>query len=134
MLGVGNRIHLMAAIAKHDFVQRVSNNALVLIGMKICSHVTIHGVEGDLLEIVTMVFSDDDNGCGTTQWAALFLGAQAKQQLIPRLFVRVPPSDQTGQSIGEQTKTSVVLLKYFHSIGFVVGIDRGVQTDMPDER
>jgi len=123
----------MASITEHDLMQGIGDHILVVIGMKIGSHVTIHGIESDLLEIMAMILGDDNDRGWTAQWTAILLAAQLKQQLVPRLLVTVPSGDQAGQTIGEQPKAAVVLLKHFNSIGFVVGIDRRIQTGLPND-
>ncbi len=122
----------MTAIAKHHFVQGVLDIGLVFISVQIGTDVTVGRIKSKLPQVQTVIFGDNDYGGGAAQWTAIFLGAHMEQELIPGFLVTIPPSNHTGQLIGQPTKTTIVLPQHFQRIGFIIGIDRRIETGLPD--
>lgn len=123
----------MGPVAEHNLVQNIAYVFLKIIGMQVGGNITVHWVKSQLSQVQAMIFSNYDDGRWTTKGAALLLCSHLEQQLIPRLFVAIPPGNHTGQTVCQQTISPVVLLNDFQRVGFIIGVYRSVKASVADE-
>ena len=133
-LGVGDRIHLVSTIFEDNFVERIGDDFLKIIGMQVSGYVAIGWVQRNLFQVLTMIFRDDDEGSRVTKRATTFLATHLEQKLIAWFLIVVPAGNQAGKFVSEQAEATIVLLHGLHSIRFIVGINRRVQTRMTNKR